>query len=180
MEMNMDPRNEMPLQPLSDAILDVARQYGYMPEGEMPPAAEPELFEKETVDFVCRAVGKEMRTTGIGEEEAVGIFTFVFLRAFDHVYQRRENPDGNVENDLSGKNLLRNDRLLSLPPELIVRLRDLPAPRIVYSAMMRWMDENRWRLDRAKVDALAPLALSLSLMYRVGVSIAFKVFSQKE
>lgn len=172
----MEPQHEMILETLENEILDVARQYGFIPEGSPPSIPELEPHERETIDFVRRAVGKEMQRTGMGEEDTVRAFTFVFLRAFDHVYQRKENPEAAVENDLSRKNLLRNDRLLAMPPELIVRLRDLPAPRIVYSAMMRWMDENRWRLDRAKVDALAPLELSLSWTYRIAVAMAVKIF----
>jgi hypothetical protein len=166
----------MILEALENDILEVARQHGFLPEGKLPSVPELEPFEGEIIDFVRRAIGKEMRTTGIGEEGAVAVFAFVFLRAFDLVYRWREGGGEEVTLDLSGKNLLRNDRFLSLPAEVEIRLRDLPAPRILYSAMMRWMDENRWRLDRAKVDAFEPLALSLSRTYRIAVAMALKIF----
>lgn len=74
-----------------------------------------------------------MRKKGIGEEEAVGVFAFVFLRAFDLVYRLRRRRRGEVTLDLSGKNLLRDDRFLSLPAELEVPAAGSPALRILYS-----------------------------------------------
>jgi hypothetical protein len=146
----------------------------------------PELqpHERTIVEFICTQINEDMKTVGLDEAQMLAIFTFAFREGVDVMYQWHKSPDGKI-NELKVGNPLNpffseHVLLQSLPDGVRQIVESSDVPRVVCGIMASWWAQHKNDLRKNGIDIWQPLALALSLTFRLAVSIALKMFGYRK
>lgn len=171
---------ESSLSSLTQEIVEAAQQHDYIPAGEIPFVPELRAYQQKIVSFICTYINEDMKTVGLGEAQMVAVFTFVFRRGFDAMYQWHRSTDGRIDDTIMVGNPFNDERFLQLPNDVRREVESIDAPRIVYGIMASWWIQHGDDLRKKGIDIWQPLTLSLSLTFGVAVSIALKMFGYRK